>query len=187
MTELLVNIDRWWFYAINNGWANPVFDFIFPLLTEGRNWMPVYAGLFVFLFWRGFRKPGGKIYLLCAAALILCVLISDQLSSSVIKELAGRIRPCRALEDVRLLVPCGAGKSFPSSHAVNNFGAAVVLSFFFRKQWKWFFIIAASVAFSRIYVGVHYPFDVLSGAVIGALCGLFVVFIANKLIKRYHL
>jgi undecaprenyl-diphosphatase len=68
---------------------------------------------------------------------------------------------------VHLLVHCGGGKSFPSSHAANNFGAATILTYFYRKIAWIFFSLAALVAFSRVYVGVHYPFDVLAGAILG--------------------
>lgn len=84
--------------------------------------------------------------------------------------LAGTPRPCHALQNVHLLVSCGSGFSFPSSHAVNNFAGALILAFFFPRNKWWFFGIAAIVAFSRVYVGVHYPFDVIGGAVIGLFC-----------------
>jgi undecaprenyl-diphosphatase len=74
------------------------------------------------------------------------------------------------LQNVHLLVSCGSGFSFPSSHAVNNFAAALILAFFFPQNKWWFFGFAALVAFSRVYVGVHYLFDVIGGAVIGLFC-----------------
>ncbi len=130
------------------------------------------------IFWFLFFKSGrtGKI---TAITLIITIIISDQLSSTFIKEWVGRIRPCHALDNVRLLVDCGGGKSFPSSHAVNNFAAAYVITYFFQKNYVFFYIIAAIMAYSRVYVGVHYPSDILAGAVIGIM----VAFLTTKVIK----
>jgi undecaprenyl-diphosphatase len=113
--------------------------------------------------------------------LILLVAFSDQLNSSLLKALFQRPRPCHlvdgipAVEHVRLLVDCGGGYSFPSSHAVNNFAAATLLSFFYRR-WRWaFFLFAALMALSRPYVGAHYPSDIVAGAMVGVLCACIVL------------
>lgn len=161
-------IDSTAFRIINDGMANPVFDVVMPIVTEVKYFYVPYILLFAFLIWKGGTR--GRW---CALLLALTVLVADPLSSRVIKEEVMRIRPCSALTDVRLLVPCGAGKSFPSSHAVNNFAAAVIIGYFFRRTLPYALTITAVIAFSRVYVGVHYPGDVLGGAVIGAaLAGL---------------
>ncbi len=160
--------DSTLFRLINSGSANPVFDVVMPAITEVRNFYIPYAILFIVLLWKGGVK--GRW---CALLLALTVLIADPVSSRIIKETVLRVRPCTALDDVRILIGCGAGKSFPSSHAVNNFVAATIIGYFFRGALPYALAVAALVSFSRIYVGVHYPGDVLGGAVIGsAMAGI---------------
>ncbi len=168
--EFLYSIDLWLFYFINHNLANPVFDFFFPLITVEKNWFVLYLVLFYFLIFRQGKK--GRIAFLM---LIITFAISDYINGSVIKELVGRIRPCSTLSDVRLLIPCGAGKSFPSSHAVNTFAAAYVLFTFYREYKYHLFTIASLVAFSRVYVGVHYPVDIIAGTLIGLIMAYFIM------------
>lgn len=184
--DVLYGIDLWFLHIGNQLLANPVGDVLFPFLTEVRYFYIPYAValLAVMIF---FRKRGVIAVLL----LVVTIGASDQLSSTVIKKALGRPRPCHdlALErvvtvfdpsetkagpadarapEIRLLVNCGSGRSFPSSHAVNNFAAAMLFALFFPRARVWLFIFAALVAYSRVYVGVHYPSDILAGAAIGA-------------------
>ena len=152
-----------------------MFDILMPFLTDLNKQRIVLALFAALLLWMLIR--GKRNVRLAAIILIITIVFSDQLSSSVIKYWFERTRPCRVLHNVRLLVGCGSGYSFPSSHAVNNFAAAIVLAFFIPGAKRWFFGFAAIVAFSRIYVGVHFPFDVIGGCVIGLFCGGLVIFI----------
>jgi undecaprenyl-diphosphatase len=180
MVEILQSIDTYLFYAININFSNSVFDKFFPFITESRNWTMLYIFYLAFLVWKCGIK-GRKLVVL----LFFTILISDQLSSHVIKELVGRIRPCHELPGVHLLADCGGGKSFPSSHAVNNFAAATVISYFYKEYKYILFVIAGLVAFSRVYVGVHYPLDILAGAIIGFGVGYFITWIDKKYISKY--
>jgi|DewCreStandDraft_4_1066084.scaffolds.fasta_scaffold00573_1 undecaprenyl-diphosphatase len=184
MLEFLINIDTAVFYFFNKTIANPIFDKVFPFITNLDSWLILYIFFIVWMLWKG--GTAGRI---CFVTLIIGIILSDQISSSFIKELIGRPRPCHILSDINLLVPCGPGKSLPSSHAVNMFASAVILSHYY-KQHRWiFFTIAGLVAFSRVYIGVHYPFDVISGAVIGACIGFAIIkpidFIIKALIEGF--
>lgn len=166
MSDFFYQIDVSIFYFINHTLSNSFFDKIFPFLTDVKNWYLVYLIFFLYLIIYG--KNYGRI---TAFLTILMILFSDQLSSYFLKNLLERIRPCNVLGNVNLLVTCTQSFSFPSSHAVNNFAAAVYFSNLYPKFKIWFYTIAILIAFSRPYVGVHYPSDVLGGALIGSLIG----------------
>lgn len=176
MLDLLYSLDVYIFHICNSWIANPLFDSIMPFITEVKNFYIIYVCLFIWLLWRGGKK--GRI---CAGVLAASVLIADPLNSQIIKELVGRIRPCHTfVENIRLLVPCGGGKSFPSSHAVNNFIAAFVISSYYPKVHLLVYSIASTVAISRVYVGVHYPSDIIGGSIEGMVLGFILIKIAQK-------
>jgi undecaprenyl-diphosphatase len=87
--------------------------------------------------------------------------------------------------EIRLLVGCGGGMSFPSSHAVNNIATATLLGWYYPRGRPWMFLWATVVAISRSFVGLHYPSDVLGGAVLGILIGLFVVWAWTRLQQQF--
>lgn len=170
MLDLLQTADTSLFFLFNKTLHFFAFDWIMPVLTEFDNWkIPV----FIILFFIGFKyKKKGVIAVCCG---IIGVTIADQLSSTFFKPLTGRQRPCFELEGVRLLIGQVKSLSFPSSHAANITATAYVFSFFFKKAKIYLIILATAVSYSRIYVGVHYPSDVIAGVLVGFIAGIIVV------------
>jgi undecaprenyl-diphosphatase len=182
MLEQILSIDRNLLFLVNRTLRNPVFDTVMPFVTNPREFRWIYFAVLILLILASLYDKktkndwsGLKQLLLVLLLFVPLITISDQLSSSVLKPIFARMRPCHVLPDVRRLVDCGPGFSFPSSHAVNNFAVATLLVFFYRRLSWLFLTIATTVAYSRVYVGVHYPLDVIGGAFIGFLCGCFVV------------
>jgi undecaprenyl-diphosphatase len=128
---------------------------------------------------------GGKKGRVAAFLIIPVITLSDQISASVLKPLFGRIRPCHDLDFVRLLVNCGGKLAFPSSHATNISGAAMVFSLIYHKGARYFWFIALIVGYSRVYVGVHYPGDVLFGFFLGSLISLFIYILYLVIASKY--
>ena len=183
LLQRLDQIDKWLFIQINNYQSNSFFDSIMPYLRVSYYWAPLY--LFLLVFFTTNYKGRGWWW----AVLFLCtVSLTDIVSSRVFKEAFERLRPCQDadfFEHVRLLVSrCPVGYSFTSSHAANHFGMAAFFFFTTRKifkKWAWVgFLWAFVVSYSQVYVGVHYPFDILGGAAIGVLFGSFMAMFFNK-------
>lgn len=184
MLEQLRHIDYMLFHFINTEMANAVLDFLCPILRNKLTWIPLYILFAVLLY----PKYGSKIVYLGIGAAVV-ILLSDQISSSLIKPYMHRLRPCNnpAIEARLLLDACGGGYSFVSSHAANHFGLAVFLVFFFERKklaapllLLWAFV----VAFSQVYVGVHFPMDVVAGALLGSIIGWAVAVPLAKFVNR---
>lgn len=174
----MVNIDVALMHFFNVTLANPVTNLIMPIITH--EW---FVRIFLLSCALAALIFGGKHGRITFVILILTVILTDQISSQIIKPAVGRLRPCKTLDWVNILVNCSSGKSFPSSHAANSFGQAAIWLWRYPK-YKWFFIVAAIlISFSRVFVGVHYPFDILTGAAVGTTCGL-IMFISIKLINQ---
>jgi undecaprenyl-diphosphatase len=183
MSEFLYSIDKAVFFFINHTLANPVLDVVMPFITDLNKHLIVI--ILVIILWLWLMIKGGRTGRTAGILLVLTVACTDQLSSTIVKHLVHRLRPCHVLAGVRLLVGCGSGYSFPSSHAVNNFGGATILSHFYRKyKWGWF-SFATLVALSRPYVGVHYPSDIVGGAIIGFCCAMIIIYCWQSVERKF--
>ncbi len=180
MEKFLYSIDVKSFYFINRSLANPLFDSFFKFITLPEHWIIAYIILLGILL-----AKGGKLGRLAFVGIIVVIAASDQTSSNLLKHLFQRVRPCNALPDVHLLVNCLHSYSFPSSHAVNNFAAAAYFSYLYPRYNKVLYSVAALVAFSRPYVGVHYPSDVIFGAALGFLIGYVFAILTIKIYARF--
>ncbi|MCW3087137.1 MAG: phosphatase family protein [Sediminibacterium sp.] len=170
----LTAADTYLFLKINTVWTHPFLDSVFPWWREANAWIPLY--LFLVIFGILNFKTRFLPWLLFIAATIT---LSDQLSSTVIKNWVARPRPCRdefLMSQVRLLLNnCSGTYSFTSSHAANHFAFAMFLFLtlqnIFKKRRYLFFIWAATISYAQVYVGIHYPLDVLAGGILGCVIG----------------
>ena len=172
--EWIKDLDQQLFLLINRQWNLSWLDTLLPIWREANTWLPLYLFLILFVV---INFPSKAFSWILTA--IITFAISDQLSSSLLKPFFARLRPCNEPElvgMVRLLLPnCGSGYSFTSSHATNHFAFAFFIFITMGQvlgKWKWAFLFwAASVAYAQVYVGVHYPLDVLAGGLLGTLIG----------------
>ena len=183
MLTTLLKWDRWLFTKINHDWTNTFFDNVIPLWREGLSWVPLYIFLLIFIFLNFGKKAWPW-----AIGLLVTVSLTDQISSHLVKPFINRPRPCHDLllaEQVNLLLGyCSNSRSFTSSHATNHFGLAVFIYQTLKpylKTWRYpLFFWAASISYGQVYIGVHYPADVIGGAVLGSMIGYFTSYICNK-------
>lgn len=171
MFEFWLALDRAVFRAINLDWSNPFFDAVMPILSDDHRAKPFFIATFVALL--VFGKSRGRWAALLVVPLIA---LSDQVSSNWLKDVFDRPRPCITLPDARLVgTGCSNRGSMPSSHAANMTAAALHFALFYRRRRAVVVALAAlavAIGYSRVYVGVHYPSDVLGGMVVGAACAL---------------
>jgi membrane-associated phospholipid phosphatase len=166
--------DYWLFSRINQLWTAPFLDTFFLFMREQELWYPFYLFLLVFAT-LNFRKKGW----LWSAYFVMTVIISDLISSSLVKgHLVFRLRPCSNpawADSMRFLANyCPASSSFTSSHACNHFAMAVFIYHTLKHTspwWKGVFVWAFLISYAQVYVGVHYPLDVICGALLGSLIG----------------
>lgn len=181
--QTILKWDRALFEKINGDWANSLFDTVMPFLRISLNWAPLYLFLFVLVL-HNFRVKG----LWWALFFLVTVSLTDMTGTYVFKHNVERLRPCRDpefMEHVRMVLDgCAGGYSFISNHAANHFGMGVFFFITFRNiigKWAWLGLIwAASIAYAQVYVGIHYPTDVLGGAVLGLIFGLSTGMLFNK-------
>jgi len=189
MLEYLEKVDIELFYLVNRDGQNMLFDYVMPIVSNFNYFIVplILWGLFLLK-----RKPWMVL------GIILVVAFSDWLCYFVLKPLFGRPRPFDMLSAVHLfkgswsitgnVSPVAGADSlgFPSSHATNVFCTALFLSYHMRRWWPLFYAMALAVGYSRVYLGVHYPFDVFFGAIIGSLLGILGVWLVKLGSERFQ-
>ena len=184
MIDKIVKIDKQIMVFLNKTISNPIFDFIMPIITNQK--FLVFSGLILIGYLAYFGGKRGRITIVL---LLIAAGFSDAICFQIIKPWVGRIRPSHEFyEYINLLVSKGGKYSFPSNHAANSFVFATVLSYFYDKNRISLYILASTIAFSRVYVGVHYPLDIIFGSIIGYIISWIIlsiwVIIKMKEIKR---
>jgi undecaprenyl-diphosphatase len=175
-----------WLNSFHADWLDPI---VFQL-TQTVTWIPFYA-ILIYLIYRAENK--GIWWVLGGAA--LTILISDQVTSGFMKPFFERLRPCHDERWEGIMHNygrCGGLFGFVSSHAANTFGIATFLNLKLKNKipfLKWLYLWAFLISYTRIYLGVHYPFDILLGAIIGTITGwltwFLIVFVKREILKTF--
>jgi membrane-associated phospholipid phosphatase len=171
--QLIQPVDEWLVTHINQDWSNSFLDTVLPFCRETLFWIPLY--LFLLLFVSINFKAKGLWWIM---GFVLVAALADIISSQLIKPNVFRTRPCQddaVAPQLRFFINyCPHSSSFTSSHATSHFAQAMYLFMTLRFiMGKWasvFFVWAFIIAYTQVYVGVHYPFDVFCGALLG--CGI---------------
>ena len=187
--EFLLDWDRELFVFLHQGIENSFFNWLLPVVRNRYIWIPFYIFIISYVV-SSFSSLKAYYYLIF---IIFSVVITDQVSGKWLKYAVERNRPCHDTELVDVVTPrvhCRYSFSFPSSHATNHFGLAMILSFLlFRNKLKWkvgLFGWASLISIAQVYVGLHYPSDIIVGAILGiTLIQLFIVAI-NPIVKRFE-
>jgi len=172
MIYWLDHIDKGLFILLNGLHADWL-DGLMLWITAKNSWIPLYLMIVGFII---YTKRWKSIWIFIAIALL--ITMSDQITSGLMKPFFERLRPCHnpmLVDFVYNIGKCGGQFGFASSHAANTFAIATFIWLVFKKEHGWFvwmFLWAAIVSYSRVYVGVHYPGDIVVGAIVGTFVGI---------------
>ncbi len=185
MRDLIVSFDHWLFLKINHDWTHPWLDAFFPVFTNllKTPWIAYFLLPSLLLFW--FYKKRSSIFRIIISSLII-VAFTDLIGYQGLKGSIKRPRPHHTDIGAIVRVPYAPKSySFPSNHALNTTAIAQNLAYFYPAAAPYFYFFAFLIAYSRVYVGVHYPLDVIGGGIIGLFLAIFIRWVLlNKLNVR---
>ncbi|TDX00961.1 phosphatase PAP2 family protein [Dinghuibacter silviterrae] len=182
LLQQIIHADFSLFRLVNSRWTNDFFDHVFIFARQAMVWAPLYLFLLLFVVlnfqWKGWWW---------AVFFLACVALTDGISSHILKDAVGRLRPCMnplLADQVRFLANyCPNSGSFTSSHAANHFGMATFIACTLGREhryWRWAYAWAFLISYAQVYVGVHFPLDVLGGALLGMGAGSLLARIFNR-------
>ena len=190
LNAFILRLESWdiKLFLFLNGKHDPFFDLLMGIMSDTYSWVPLYLGC---LYWV-YKKFNFKTVVISLLAMALVILFCDRITVIAFKEVFKRYRPCHNLAISHFVHTlngyCGGLYGFVSSHAANSFGLALFFGCIFRKDSKWFYYFlllwASLVSYSRIYLGVHYPADVVGGAFWGIVIGWIVFTLFNRVLKN---
>jgi len=184
MLEWLDKADKELFLFLN-GMHNPFFDEVMWMVSNKFLWIPIYILLVYFMF--KYYNQEGLVWLI---GIIILVILTDQFTSTLLKPSFGRLRPCHDPEIMALVhnvKRCGGLYGFVSGHSANSFAIATFSFMIFYNKLRYIWLLfpwAVVIAYSRIYLGVHYPGDILIGAIIGIIFGLTLFHFTSKIYQK---
>lgn len=182
MIKYFSQLDHELFEWIQMHMRNSFLDPIFLAARDKLFWIPLYI---ILISWVGFKfgRQAWKLFLL----ILITIIVTDQMNSTLLKKLVRRDRPCNEVyfkDQFVPVLPCSGGYSFPSSHATNHMGIAVMIILTcgrYLGPFKWLFLVwALLIGFSQIYVGVHFPIDIAVGFLEGALLAYTIYSMSQK-------
>lgn len=190
MLENLVSLDKKVFLTLNH-FATPGIDPVMRFLSGPIPWILFILGILA-IIWTSPERDYKNRALIVLGTLILAYVVSEQSSVHLFKEVFMRLRPCHepSLEgQVRLAAAgCGGQFGFVSTHAANSFNLAILSALLVKRRWFTISVFAWAilVSYSRIYVGVHYPGDVLCGALLGMTIGIAAYYLSRRLSRKWR-
>lgn len=182
MIKYFSQLDHELFEWIQMHMRNSFLDPIFLAARDKLFWIPLYI---ILISWVGFKfgRQAWKLFLL----ILITIIVTDQMNSTLLKKLVRRERPCNEVyfkDQFVPVLPCSGGYSFPSSHATNHMGIAIMIILTcgrYLGPFKWLFLVwALLIGFSQIYVGVHFPIDIAVGFLEGALLAYTIYSMSQK-------
>ncbi len=190
MIEWIEHVDKLVFTFVQTKLSAKWLDGIMLVIRNPLTWIPLY----IFMLYRVLKlERSVALKFICLS--ILCFAITDYSTAHFFKPMFERLRPCYDSETegvVRGIIGCGGKYSFPSNHASNHFGLAAFWFYSWylitRHKWHWLWVWAALISYAQVYVGVHFPLDILGGAVLGfgvgmSLAKIFRIWTGPSLVK----